>query len=220
MEPERQLSLFKLTSIADAVFKLPPSWNVAPSNDVRIIVERYDDAVSAVVREAHVARWGLIPSWAKDARIGVKMINARSETLTEKPSFATSFNSRRCLVPADGYFEWKNDAGKKCPFYITRDDGLPLAFAGLYSWWKDGEEWILSTTIITKAANQLKDIHHREPIVVDEKDFDVWLNPGNSDNEVLTEVLKKSNPFFKTARVDAAVGKVSNNSPANIHALP
>jgi putative SOS response-associated peptidase YedK len=134
---------------------LPPSWNVAPTDDVPIVLERLIDG--GQVRQLHVARWGLVPSWAKDPGVGARMINARSETVLEKPAFRKAMKSRRCAVPADGYYEWKQGAGKaKQPYYVHPGNSAGLVFAGLYEWWKDpskgeGEPggWVLSTSILT-----------------------------------------------------------------------
>lgn len=114
---------------------VPPSWNVAPTADVPILLERLVDG--SPVRQLHVARWGLVPSWAKDPSIGSKMINARSESVLEKPAFRKATRSRRCAVPADGYYEWKGEGRSKQPYYVHPKDGRPLVFAGLYEWWKD-----------------------------------------------------------------------------------
>lgn len=133
---------------------VPPSWNVAPTADVPILLERLVDG--SPVRQLHVARWGLVPSWAKDPSIGSKMINARSESVLEKPAFRKATRSRRCAVPADGYYEWKGEGRSKQPYYVHPKDGRPLVFAGLYEWWKDPskpegdpQRWMLSTSIMT-----------------------------------------------------------------------
>ncbi|MFP5368057.1 MAG: SOS response-associated peptidase, partial [Actinomycetes bacterium] len=112
---------------------IPPSWNVAPTDDVPIVLERLvDDGRERKVRQLHVARWGLVPSWAKDPGIGSRMINARSESVLEKPAFRKAIQSRRCAVPADGYYEWTQEGGRKQPWFLTSRDGSPLAMAGLY----------------------------------------------------------------------------------------
>jgi putative SOS response-associated peptidase YedK len=130
------------------------------------------------LRELRVFRWGLVPSWAKDISIGSRLINARAETVSEKPAFKSAFASRRCLLPADGYYEWQRQpvgtAGPKQPYYICRTDHRPLAFAGLYEFWRDRalareypDAWLWTTTIITtSAADELGEIHDRMPMVV------------------------------------------------------
>ncbi|MFC7402503.1 SOS response-associated peptidase [Citricoccus sp. GCM10030269] len=144
----------------DEEFALPPNWNVAPTADVAVVLERAGETDTR--REIHVARWGLVPPWAKDVSMGARAFNARSETVVEKPTFRSAIKARRCAVPADGYYEWlKPDAGapkttKKRPFYIHPHNGSPIYFAGLYEWWKDASvpegdphRWLLSCTILT-----------------------------------------------------------------------
>lgn len=144
---------------------LRANWNVAPTTDVPIILERPLEDAEGVRRGIHVARWGLVPPWAKDAAVGSRAFNARSETVTEKPTFRAAVKARRCTVPADGYFEWlKPEVGapkgvKKRPFYVHPGDGVPIFFAGLYEWWKDPTtaeddpaRWLLSCTILTGPA--------------------------------------------------------------------
>ncbi|MDD2858561.1 MAG: SOS response-associated peptidase [Candidatus Nanopelagicales bacterium] len=163
---------------------LEPDYNIAPSANVYIVVDRRsDDAPS--VRSLEVARWGLVPSWAKDPSIGARMTNARSETIGEKPSFRKAYASRRCLVPADGYYEWytaeaASGSGRpqKLPFYIHAADGSTLAMAGLYEWWRatDGA-WLLTCCVITTAANDdLMRIHDRMPVMVPRERWHWWLD--------------------------------------------
>lgn len=137
--------------------------------------------------------WGLIPSWAKDSKIGSKLINARAETVAEKPSFRSAFRKRRCLILADGFYEWQQQEGKKQkqPFYFQLNDGCPFAFAGLWEHWKDsnGEE-IDSCTILTTEANELMHpIHHRMPVILDHKNYELWLNPEVKQPELLQPLL-------------------------------
>lgn len=153
---------------------LPPRWNIAPTQAV-LTVRAGESGPSA-----HAARWGLIPSWAKDPSVGAKMINARAETVREKPSFRTAFKRRRCLIPADAFYEWKTIAGAKQPFRIAFEDARPLAFAGLWERWQgaDGSD-VESCSIVTTEANAaLKDLHHRMPVILDSHQFDLWLTGG------------------------------------------
>ena len=214
---DEQPGLFDLDVITEDVAARPQNWNVAPTTGVPIIVERYDDGLS---REAHQAHWGLLPPWAKDKSFSAKMINARSETVAEKKSFAPSLKKRRCIVPADGYYEWKKVGSAKQPYYISRTDGQPLAFAGLYSWWKDGDAWLLSTTIITKAAEQLADIHERVPVILDQEDFSDWLDPQEENPDAALEIISHPNPDLNAIPVRKDVGKVGVNSPENIVEIP
>ena len=183
-------------------------------------------SAGALVRAMHVARWGLIPGWAKDPRMGARMINARSESVADKPAFAKPFAQRRCIVVADGYYEWHTETspsgGKpvKTPFYIHPSDGSPIAFAGLYSWWAnptkepgDPDRWVLSTTIITQAARDgLEDIHDREPAVLDHEVISPWLDRGTTPNTAL-EILDHPSPALSWHEVDRAVGSVRNQGP-------
>lgn len=214
---DEQPGLFDLDLVTEPVAERPPSWNVAPTTAVPIIVERYDEGLS---REAHLAHWGLLPPWAKDKSFAPKMINARSETIAEKRSFAPSFKKRRCIVPADGYYEWKKVTAGKQPYYITRTDGQPLAFAGLYSWWRDADGWLLSTTIITKAADQLADIHDRIPAILERDAFSSWLDPNSEDVDAAMEILHRPNPPLTAIPVRKDVGKVGINEPENIEQIP
>jgi putative SOS response-associated peptidase YedK len=155
----------------DEDLELPPNWNIAPTVDVAVVLERAGDSAGATLREIHVARWGLVPPWAKELSVGSRAFNARSETVTEKPTFRSAVKARRCAVPAEGYYEWlKPEAGagkgaKKRPFYIHPQDGSLIYFAGLYEWWKDESlpeddpaRWLLSCTILTGPSPTAADI--------------------------------------------------------------
>lgn len=166
---------------------LKPRYNIAPSNLVAGIRNE---------KERHIEplRWGLVPSWAKDESIGARMINARAETLTEKPSFKGLLNKHRCLVLADGFFEWAEGPRGKQPYFIHMKSGDPFTFAGLWSHWKNpkGEE-VKTCTIITCAPNHLMEkIHNRMPVILDAEARDIWLDPNNQDAAILTALLKPS----------------------------
>lgn len=169
---------------------LPESFNVAPTNDVYAVVERESG------RSLEAFHWGLVPIWAKDAKIGSKMINARAETLAEKNSFKPAFKKRRCIVPLDGFYEWKVVTGSKTkqPMFIHRVDGEPLAVAGLWESWRDraveGEPVMLSTTIITTDANEtIRPVHDRMPVILPASAWSAWLDPANDDLEMLSGLL-------------------------------
>jgi putative SOS response-associated peptidase YedK len=195
--------------IEDYPSSLPPNYNVAPTQEVAAVVEEDDK------RKLEMFHWGLIPSWAKDPAIGNKMINARAETVSEKPSFRKAFKVRRCLILADGFYEWqKTDNGKK-PYHIKMQDDSPFAFAGLWETWKDDEE-IRSCTIITTNANDLmSEIHHRMPVILPPENYGVWLDPNFDEKEALTSLLK---PYPADAMeaypVSRRVNKPSNNEPS------
>ena len=148
----------------------PPRYNIAPSQPVCAVIAG---------REYRIFQWGLVPSWAKDYKIGYRLINARSETAAEKPSFRAAFKRRRCLIPADGFYEWQRTANnrKKQPFYIHLRDRPVFALAGLWEQWKSGDGSYLETcTILTTAPNELMEpIHNRMPVIVPVADYDRWL---------------------------------------------
>jgi len=167
----------------DAAPQLAPRYNVAPTQTVAIV------RAGTGRREMALARWGLIPFWAKDPAIGNRLINARAETVAEKPAFRAAFRKRRCLVPADGFYEWQKRDGAKQPYLIHGRDRRPLAMAGLWeSWLGPDDEPLESFTIITTQANGLmKPIHHRMPVILPAALHDDWLGGGAGD--VLVEML-------------------------------
>jgi putative SOS response-associated peptidase YedK len=162
---------------------LAPRYNIAPTQEVPIIrVSPFleEDAAHAAVRELALARWGLVPFWAKEPSIGNRMINARGETVARKPAFRAAFRKRRCLVPADGFFEWQQTDSGKQPWYIHAVSGEPLALAGLWELWDppEGGAPLASCTIITTGANEfMHDLHDRMPVVLDTRGRDAWLDP-------------------------------------------
>ncbi len=155
---------------------LRPNYNVSPTHDVLTI--RDEDGLTP-----QLMRWGLVPFWAKDLKIGYKLINARGETAAEKPSFRAAFKKRRCIIPADGFFEWKREGTEKQPHYIKRADGAPMSFAGLWEHWDKAEEPVTSFTIVTTEPNQfMKSIHNRMPVILDAPQ--AWLD--GAGEELLT----------------------------------
>lgn len=168
---------------------LAPSWNVAPTNDVWVVLEDGD------VRRVEASHWGLVPFWAKDPSVGNKMINARAETLTERSAYRNAFKKRRCIVPADGFYEWKKVPGQKHkqPFFIHRADGEPMAFAGLWEVWRPKDrpdEELRSCTIITGPANEaVAEVHDRMPVVLPPSAWDRWLDPAEHDTGLLGQLL-------------------------------
>jgi putative SOS response-associated peptidase YedK len=167
---------------------ITPRYNIAPSQPIAVIPNRANPKLDFFI-------WGLIPSWAKDPQMGNRMINARSETLAEKPAFRNAFRRRRCLIPADGFYEWQPIPGKKSkqPMYIHLKDHKAFAFAGLWEIWMapDGSE-ILSATIITTSANEfMKPIHDRMPLILQPKDYEEWLDPKERSAESLAHLLSQ-----------------------------
>ncbi len=187
-----------------------PRYNVAPTQPVAAVVDLQ-------TRRAEWLRWGLIPSWAKDPAIGDRLINARSETLTEKPSFRQAFARRRCLILADGFYEWQrfpNQKGPSQPFHFHRIDKKPFAFAGLWETWKPPEgELIRSCTIITCAANEVvAPVHERMPVMLSGESLWKWLEPANQDK--LQELLKPYPPEWMTkVPISRLVNNVKVDSP-------
>lgn len=226
-----------VAEIADDARLLPPSWNVAPTDPVRIVVERPDRATGVVTRSLRVARWGLVPSWSKDPSAGAPMFNARAESLQDKPAFAKPFAARRCIVPAEGYFEWRkladrggSSGGSRVPkqaYWITRADGGVSALAGLYEFWRDPSRpdddparWVVSTTVVTTAASgTLAAIHDRVPLVLPPDTWDAWLSPGVGADEA-SGLLRTPGVGLRALPVGDAVGSVRNNDPSLIEEDP
>lgn len=175
---------FKIDSFNNVNFN--PRYNIAPSQDILAV------RVLGAARELSELRWGLIPSWAKDPAIGNRMINARAETLTEKPSFQNAFPYRRCIIPATGFYEWKKGAGGKQPFYFYLKDKEIFGFAGLYEKWLDTDsgKYIETCTLITTAPNQiLKPVHDRMPVILKPQDYSEWLDTAEKDTDKLQKLL-------------------------------
>lgn len=200
-----------------------PSYNVAPTSRVAIVLD--SAKTEPPTRRLEAARWGLVPSWAKDTKIGARAFNARAEELEDKPMFRGALEKRRAVVPTSGYYEWKNVDGVKIPHYIHPADGEPLFLAGLYEWWRDktkGEDdpdrWLLSFTILTRdAIGRLGSIHDRMPLFLDPDHADAWLDP-TTDNvrDVLDAAIDAAPALAETLddhEVSTAVGNVRNDVP-------
>jgi putative SOS response-associated peptidase YedK len=240
---------------------LEPDYNVAPTKPVYAVLARrgrpqapagqapagqesagqesggqeaawQESAGQPAERELRVVRWGLVPFWAKDVSIGSRLINARAETVSEKPAFRRAFAKRRCLLPADGYYEWQRAAAvadspaangaAKQPYYIHRADGRPLAFAGLYELWRDRavpeddpDAWLWSATIITTSApDELGRIHDRMPMIIDPASWADWLDPGNTASSDLRSLLVPAAAGgLESYPVSTAVNSVRHNGP-------
>ena len=171
----------------DSAGKVPPRYNVSPGTEVVIVRSRENKP-----RELALARWGLVPFWAKDADFGARTINARSETAAEKPAFRAAFRYRRCLIPADGFYEWAGSGRKKQPWFIHLADRKPFAFAGLWESWTGADGSVLETcTILTTEANEkLAELHHRMPVILPGASYADWLNPRENRAKVLQPLLK------------------------------
>jgi putative SOS response-associated peptidase YedK len=189
--------------------ELPPSYNIAPTQGVAAVLEEGGQ------RRLEVLRWGLIPPWADDPQIGSRMINARSETASEKPSFRRAFRERRCLIPADGFYEWRRTNGAKQPYYIHMQDGRPFAFAGLWeSWSKGGEGEVRTCTILTTGANAIVgEIHERMPVIVAPDAYEVWLDSASEKDELRGLLAPFSEEEMEAYPVSRFVNSPSNNDP-------
>lgn len=217
-DPDELRDIFGVDALDD---ELPgPSWNVAPTDQVPVVLERMVE--DEKVRKLRPLHWGLVPSWAKDPSIGSRMINARVETIATKPAFRKALGVRRCLLPADGYYEWYDTGettakGKpvKQPYFIRPADG-PLAMAGLYEYWKSPtDQWYLSCTVITtEASDAVGRIHDRMPMTVPAAVRDRWLDPTLTETDDAVELLQVIEPEqLLTHPVSTAVGSVRNNGP-------
>lgn len=189
-----------------------PRFNGAPTQDFALC--RLDESG---MRSMCVLRWGLVPFWAKDVKIGARMINARSETVREKPAFRSAFRTRRCLIPANGWFEWKRTGpagGGKHPYFLALENGSPLSFAALWEQWgRDGEHLETFTIITTEASPVLSDIHDRQPAVVDPDDYTDWLDPGTPAETLLEIIGTPHEGPYEIRPVSDGVNRVANDTP-------
>lgn len=187
---------------------LPPSWNVAPTDPVWAVLQREQ------TRRLRVLRWGLVPSWAKDTKGAARLINARRESVADKPAFRAAYARRRCLLPADGYYEWQVVDGRKQPWFLTSQDGSPLPMAGLYEVWSppEGDRLWTCTVITTDAADELGHIHDRTPLLVPREAWSRWLDPDVEDpgQDLLVPAVGGQLDAWP---VSPAVGNVRNDGP-------
>jgi putative SOS response-associated peptidase YedK len=203
--------------------ELPPDYNVAPTKEVYAVLSRVPKEAERAVRQLRVVKWGLVPSWAKDPSVGSRMINARVETVAEKPSYRKAFAQRRCLLPADGYFEWyRLDDKRKQPYFIHPADGGVLAMAGLYEFWRDRGRpdddplaWLVTCTVITTTAeDDLGRIHDRMPMFIERERWDDWLDPKLTAPDDARALLVPASPGrLEAYPVAPAVSNVRNNGP-------
>lgn len=214
--PDELAEYFDAEAVTGETYE--PSYNVAPSGKVFVVVE------TGGIRRLDRYHWGLIPFWAKDAKTGLKMINARAERLAASGAFKRAFAKRRCIVPADGFYEWRKLPGSrsKQPMYIHRSDGEPVALAGLWELWRppqagDAEEdsWFRSCTIITGEPNEkLAPIHDRMPVILPPSEWETWLDPANDDLEALGKLLVPAPArLLEVHPVGTAVNNVRENGP-------
>ncbi len=203
--PEAIQQQFNLTSAPD----IPPRYNIAPTQPVAVISN--DNP-----RELTFYKWGLIPSWAKEASIGSRMINARADSVAEKPSFRSAFKRRRCILPSDGFYEWQERDGKKTPLFIHVEDQVVFGLAGLWEVWRSPEgETVRSCTIITTDANDfMKPIHNRMPVILHKEDYGLWLSPDEEPADVLQGLLKPyDSSVMRAYEVSKMVNRPGNDVP-------
>jgi putative SOS response-associated peptidase YedK len=202
-EPKRLAKEFKVAEVP----QVEARYNVAPTQEILAVRELGDG------REMAFFKWGLVPSWAKDVSMGARLINARSETVQEKPSFREAFKKRRCIIPADGFYEWQRNGGKKQPFFFRMRDERPFGFAGLWERWEgEAGQLINSCTILTTEANEvLRPVHDRMPVILHPDDYELWLAGDNRERALLGELLK---PYAAEEMVGYPVSS-SINSPRN-----
>ncbi len=202
---ELDREIFKLLTVP----ALPARYNIAPTQEAAAVRE----SARSGRRVLAPLRWGLIPHWAKDPTIGNRMINARAESVAKKPAFEGAFKHRRCLIPSDGFYEWKKTGGRKQPHYIGRQDGGLFAFAGLWERWSDeGHDPIETFTIITTTPNEIVEpIHNRMPVILPAKHYDEWLDPANQHVDALRALLAP----FPAEEMSAYPVSTYVNSPRN-----
>jgi putative SOS response-associated peptidase YedK len=203
--------------IVEVACDLDPSYNIAPTQPIAVIQEE------GGARRLVTLRWGLIPAWAKDPSIGSRLINARAETVAQKPSFRNAFKKRRCLIVADGFFEWQKRGAGKVPLYIRLRGGQPFGFAGLYDYWTSSEgQSVRTCAIITTEANDLmRPIHSRMPVILPKEHHALWLDPTVDDEALLLPLLQPcASEAMEAYEVSRLVNSPKHNAPACIAPVP
>jgi putative SOS response-associated peptidase YedK len=218
-EPAEIVETFAVDRFVDAP---RPSWNIAPTAPIALVRDKLMDDADRT-RELRTARWGLLPPWAKDPKAGPVLFNARSETVTVKPSFRAAARSRRALIPAAGYYEWQDSGGgSKTPYFLHPPGDEPIAMAGLYEWWRaesgdgaDGIGPLLSATVITRAAtDSTGQIHDRMPLIVPRAAWGDWLDPALTQPTAVQELIASlPDPVLTPRRVSRAVGSTRHDGP-------
>ena len=206
--------LKKLIDIDSVNCDIVPYYNIAPTHSILSIINRGENRLGKL-------NWGLVPFWSKDLSLASSLINARAETLSEKPSFRQAFKKRRCLIPADGFYEWKQDAGNKQPWYIRPESSGPFVFAGLWETWRGPEAEYHSCTIITMAAGaSIRNIHHRMPVILKPEFHQAWLDTDNQETEALNRILAQGHEQeFDSYLVSRRVNSPTMDDPACIEPL-
>jgi putative SOS response-associated peptidase YedK len=194
-------------------FEILPNYNVAPTQEIPVIVKHEDE------RHIKKRHWGLVPFWAKEISVGSRMINARVETVASKPAFRAAFKQRRCLIPANGFYEWQGKSGSKQPFYFHLPSGEPMAFAGLYEIWENKEAppetgpYNSCAIITTEASDSVKEVHNRMPLILKPEGYAAWLDPANKAPAIIEDLLKTMHvKDLKRYPVSRRVNRAENNS--------
>ncbi len=208
-------------NITGKISEIRPNYNAAPMQNIAVIV---NDGNGKKVTEF---KWGLVPPWAKDRSIGSKLLNARGETVDEKPSFREAFKKKRCIIPVDGYYEWITEGEEKFPVYIQLKSGRMAGLAGLWECWRpqddlfaDMEETRTCTIITTESNEMIRPFHHRMPVIIPSNLYDFWLDPGTSDMQQLKSLITSFPAgMMKYHRVSTLVNSTGNNNPECIKPL-
>ncbi len=211
--PEAIRAWFGLTQVP----AFPPRFNIAPTQPIAVV------RLTEGKRSFALVRWGLIPAWVKDPRAFSLLINARGESLLDKPAFRNAIKRRRCLIPADGFYEWKQDGDRKRPFVVRPTTGRPVAFAGLWEAWMgpNGEEMETACIVTTTASRTLRAIHDRMPVVIPPEAFDRWLDGARVDAEsAMVLIAPAPETLFEAYEVSTAVNRTGNDSAALIAPAP
>jgi putative SOS response-associated peptidase YedK len=199
---------------AGALDELGPRFNVAPTQPIPVVVQRDDG------RRIEMQRWGLVPSWSKSvSSAGARYINARAETVASSPAFRASFLRRRCIIPADGFYEWRREGRVKQPFLIHTSADAPLAFAGLWAPWRDPADgqWLVSATVVTTTANStVAELHNRMPVILNEEAWRVWLDPDVRDEGLLQSLLEPPDEDLLELRAASPLVNNANNEGADL----
>jgi putative SOS response-associated peptidase YedK len=215
--PSQLAQIFDAEVRDPGAFKeLGPRYNVAPTQPVTVVVQRDEG------RLIELHRWGLVPSWADSVAVGARMINARAETLATNSAFRPSFLRWRCVIPADGFYEWRRDGNARKPFLIHAADDRPLAFAGLWAPWRDAStgSWLLSASVVTTAANgTVAELHNRMPAILSAGEWPLWLDPTISDSGLLDSLLHPApNDLLRLDPVSPLVNNANNEGAALLEA--
>ncbi len=201
-----------------ALEELGPRYNVAPTQPIPVVVQRDDG------RSVELHRWGLVPSFAKSPAAGARMINARAETVAQSPAFRASFLRRRCIIPADGFYEWRREGRARQPFHFHASDDRPLALAGIWAPWRDPAtgDWLLSAAVVTTAANEVVgSLHDRMPVILGADEWPIWIDPEVRDPGLLRDLLQPApDDLLELRAVSQRVNKVSNEGPDLLLAPP